>query len=79
MTLLGLIGAKALYLLFLWLVSAMVVAALARRKGFSEGVGAFLGLLFPVVGVIAVLALPARPDSLWRREGPLPRRSRPRR
>ena len=74
MTVLALIGAKALYLLFGWLLSAMLVSAIAQRKGLSEGLGAFLGLVLPGAGIVAVLLLPARADSRWRTEGRLPGR-----
>ena len=74
----GLIGAKALYLLFAWLLSAAGAAWVADRKGYGERVGLTFGLLLTVVGfLIVLLLLPGRPGSAWKREGPLPRR-RPR-
>jgi hypothetical protein len=39
-------------------------------------VGLTFGLLLSAVGLVIVLLLPARPGSRWKREGPLPRRSR---
>jgi hypothetical protein len=74
MTLLALIGAKGLYLLFAWLLSAAAAAWLAERKGYGERVGLAFGLLLSVVGVLIVLVLPGRPGSRWKEEGPLPRR-----
>ena len=53
------IGAKALYLLFAWLLSAAIAAWLADRKGYSERVGLFLGLLLSVVGLLIVILLPS--------------------
>ena len=70
----GLIGAKALYLLFAWLLSAAGAAWIADRKGYGERVGLTFGLLLSVVGLLIVLLLPGRPGSTWKREGPLPRR-----
>jgi hypothetical protein len=71
----GLIGAKALYLLFAWLLSAAGGAWVADRKGYGERLGLTFGLLLTVVGVLIVLLLlPGRPGSAWKREGPFPRR-----
>jgi hypothetical protein len=73
----GTIGAKALYLLFLWLISAAAGSWLSDRKGYGERVGLTLGLLLSVVGLLVVLLLPARPGSKWKVDGWLPRRRRP--
>jgi hypothetical protein len=73
----GTIGAKALYLLFLWLISAAAGAWLSDRKGYGERVGLTLGLLLSVVGLLVVLLLPARPGSRWKVNGWLPRRRSP--
>jgi len=72
----GTIGAKALYLLFLWLISAAAGAWLSDRKGYGERVGLTLGLLLSVLGLLVALLLPARPGSRWRVDGWLPRRRR---
>jgi hypothetical protein len=76
MTVLALIGAKGLYLLFAWLISATAAAWLAQRKGYGERVGLAFGLLLSVVGLLIVLVLPGRPGSRWKEDGPLPRRRR---
>jgi hypothetical protein len=73
----GTIGVKALYLLFLWLISAAAGSWLSDRKGYGEKVGLTLGLLLSVVGLLVVLVLPARPGSKWKVDGRLPRRRRP--
>jgi hypothetical protein len=70
------IGAKALYLLFIWLISAAIASWLSDRKGYGERVGLTFGLLLTFVGLLIVLLLPGRPGSRWKVEGPLPRRSR---
>jgi biotin transporter BioY len=76
MTVFALIGAKALYLLFLWLISAAVASWLSERKGYGERVGLTFGLLLTVVGLVIVLLLPGRPGSKWKVDGPIPRRRR---
>jgi hypothetical protein len=73
MTMLGLIGAKALYLLFAWLISAALSAWLSERKGYGERPGLAAGLLLSVLGPVVWLLWPARADSAWKREGPIPR------
>jgi hypothetical protein len=72
MTIIADIGALALYLLFIWLGSAIVAAYLSERKGFGEKAGLASGLLLSVVGVVAWLLVPAKPDSDWRVVGALP-------
>jgi hypothetical protein len=72
MFLLATIGASALYLLFVWLISAAASAWLAERKGYGERVGLFFGLILSAVGFLIVLLLPGRPGSTWKVEGPLP-------
>jgi hypothetical protein len=55
------IGAKALYFLFLWLISAASAAWLSERKGYGERTGLTLGLLLSVAGLLVVLLLPRKP------------------
>jgi hypothetical protein len=74
MTVLGLIGAEGLYLLFAWLLSAAIGAWLTERKGYGERVGLTFGLLLSVIGLLLVALLPGRPGSAWKEEGWLPRR-----
>ncbi len=75
MAIFALIGIKALYLLFAWLLSAAIGAWVAERKGYGERLGLAFGLLMTVAGLVIVLLLPGRPGSLWKTEGPLPKRS----
>ena len=76
MTIFALIGAKALYLLFAWLLSAAIGAWMSDRKGYGERLGLTFGLLLTVVGLLIVVLLPGRPGSRWKVEGPIPRRRR---
>lgn len=74
MTVLALIGAKALYLLFAWLISAALAAFVSERKGYGERLGLAAGLLLSVIGLALILLLPGRPGSRWKLDGPQPRR-----
>ena len=74
MTILATIGAKALYFLFIWLISAALASWLSDRKGYGEKVGLTFGLILSAAGLLIVLLLPGRPGSKWKVEGPLPRR-----
>jgi hypothetical protein len=76
MKIFALIGATALYLLFLWLLSAAAASWLSDRKGYGERVGLTFGLLLSAIGLVIVLLLPGRPGSRWKVEGPLPPRHR---
>ena len=76
MTVFALIGAKALYLMFLWLISAAAGSWLSERKGYGERVGLTFGLLLSAVGLLIVLLLPGRPGSKWKVDGRIPRRRR---
>jgi hypothetical protein len=49
------VGSAALYLLFVWLLSAAGAAWMADRKGYTERVGLLFGLVLSVVGFIIVL------------------------
>ena len=64
------IGAKALYLMYAWLASAIVANYLSERKGYGAKLGLALGLLLSVIGVIVMLLVPARRDSRWKLQGP---------
>jgi hypothetical protein len=74
MTVLAIIGAKSLLLLYVWLGSAILCSYIAGRKGFGERPGLATGMLLSAIGVIVWLAVPAKADSTWRRDGALGRR-----
>ena len=77
MTVFALIGAKGLYLLFIWLLSAAGAAWIAERKGYGERVGLTFGLLLSAIGLLIVLLLlPGRPSSKWKLDGPIPKRDK---
>ncbi len=67
------IGAWALWLLYIWLLSAIVASYLSGRKGYGEKIGLACGLLLTVVGPIIWLLWPAKADSKWKRVGPFGR------
>jgi hypothetical protein len=73
MSLLATIGAKSLYLLFVWLASAIVASYLSDRKGYGEKAGLASGLLLSVVGVLVWLVWPPRRESRWKLIGPFGR------
>jgi hypothetical protein len=72
MTILALIGAKALYLLWAWLLSAIASAWLSNRKGYGEKAGLASGLLLSLLGALVWVAIPAKAGSDWKVVGPFP-------
>jgi hypothetical protein len=74
MIVVAVIGAQALYLLFVWLLSAAISSWVSDRKGYGERVGLAFGLILSAIGLLIVLLLPGRPGSKWKTQGRLPRR-----
>jgi len=66
------VGVLALYLLYLWLASAILGSYMSSRKGYGEKAGLASGLLLSVVGALAWLVIPAKDGSDWRVVGPFP-------
>ena len=62
------VGAKAFYLLMVWLASAIGAAELSKRKGYGEKWGLGTGLLLSFVGLIIWILVPARAESPWRQK-----------
>jgi hypothetical protein len=60
------VGAKAFYLLMIWLASAIAASELSNRKGYGEKWGLGTGLLLSVIGVIVWIFVPAKPNSPWK-------------
>jgi len=56
------IGIKALWYLYIWLISAIASSELSRRKGYGEKWGLGTGLLTSFVGVIVWMLVPAKPE-----------------
>ena len=73
----ALLGAKALWLTYIWLLSAIAAAWLSDRKGYGEKPGLATGLLLSAIGPIVWLLMPARVASRWKRLGPFGRRAKP--
>jgi hypothetical protein len=73
MTFFGLMGANALWFLYLWLVSCIVCSYLSNRKGYGDKPGLATGLVLSAVGVLVWLAWPAKPESKWKQLGPFGR------
>jgi len=61
------IGAKALFLLYAWLLSAIVASFLSGKKGYGERIGLACGLLLSFVAVLIWLVVPSKPTSDWGR------------
>ena len=59
------VGAKAFYLLMVWLASAIVASELSSRKGYGEKWGLGTGLLLSALAVVSWLVVPPRPESRW--------------
>ncbi len=67
MTIVAVIGELALYLLYGWLLSAIVASFLSAKKGYGERIGLASGLLLSFIGVLIWLVMPVRPTSDWGR------------
>ena len=63
MFILAALGAKAFYLLMIWLASAIACSELSSRKGYGEKLGLGTGLLLSVVGIVIWLFVPAKEGS----------------
>jgi hypothetical protein len=73
-TVIALLGAKALWLTYIWLASAIIGSWLSDRKGYGEKPGLATGLLLTALAIPIWLLWPAREDSRWKVQGPIPRR-----
>jgi len=67
MIVLAVIGANALFLLYVWLASAIIASYLSDKKGYGEKPGLATGLLLSAVAVVVWLIVPSKPDSDWGR------------
>jgi hypothetical protein len=73
MTLFALLGAAALWLVYAWLLAAIISSYLSDRKGYGEKLGLAFGLLLHVIGVVVWLVWPPKPESKWSTIGPFGR------
>ena len=62
------VGAKAFYLLMVWLASAIGASELSKRKGYGEKWGLGTGLLLSIIGLIIWIFVPAKAESPWRQK-----------
>ena len=76
--LLASLGVKALYLTYIWLLSAVAASWLSDRKGYGERPGLITGLLLTFAAVIIWLAWPAKAESRWKVQGAIPKRGQQR-
>ena len=73
------VGAKALYLCYIWLLSAISASELSRSKGYGEKVGLGSGLLLTFIGPLIWLFIPPKDaNAEWNERKPWQRRQKPR-
>jgi hypothetical protein len=70
MTTFALLGAAALWLMYLWLLSAILASYLSDRKGYGEKIGLAFGMLLSFIGTIVWLVWPPKAESKWKKIGP---------
>jgi hypothetical protein len=62
----ALMGATALWLLYLWLISCIIAGYLSARKGYGEKPGVATGLCLSAIAIIVWLVWPPKPESKWK-------------
>jgi hypothetical protein len=67
--LLAFIGAKALWYMYLWLLSTIGASYLSERKGYGDKPGLATGLCLTIVGLLVWLVIPAKAESKWKTMG----------
>jgi hypothetical protein len=73
------VGAKALLLCYVWLLSAITASELSRSKGYGEKVGLGTGLILTILGPLIWLAIPPKDATAeWHERKPWQRRQKPR-
>ena len=73
------VGAKALYLCYVWLLSAIISSELSRSKGYGEKLGLGTGLILTILGPFIWLAIPPKDATAeWHERKPWQRRQKPR-
>ena len=59
------VGSKVLWLLYIWLASAIVCSWLSEQKGYGEKAGLGTGLLLSAVGIPIWLLIRPKSNSKW--------------
>ena len=73
------LGARALLLLYLWLMGAILASILSKSKGYGERPGLGTGLLLSILAPIIWLFVPPKDEfAEWNERKPWQRRSKPR-
>ena len=62
------VGAKAFYLVMIWLASCIAASELSKRKGYGERLGLGTGLFLSAIAVIIWIFVPAKAESPWRQK-----------
>ena len=70
MNVLALMGANALWLMYLWLASCIIAGYLSNRKGYGDKPGVATGLCLSAIAIIVWLVWPPKPESKWKVVGP---------
>ena len=55
-----------MWLLYLWLASAIAASYLSDRKGYGEKAGLATGLMLSAIGPLIWLVVPAKAESKWK-------------
>ena len=72
------LGAKALGLVYIWLLSAILASILSASKGYGEKPGLGTGLLLSALGPIIWLFVPPKDElAEWHTRKPWQRRHKP--
>jgi hypothetical protein len=66
MSSIAVIGTAALWLVFVWLGSAIVASLLSDAKGFGDKWGLVTGVMLSIVGAFVWAVWPARDISRWK-------------
>jgi hypothetical protein len=61
------IGTKAIYFLYAWLIGCMLASTAAGLKGYAERWGLATGMLLSILGGVIWMFFPWRRDSRWDR------------
>ena len=73
------LGARALLLVYLWLMGAILASILSKSKGYGEKPGLGTGLLLSILAPIIWLFVPPRDEfAEWHERKPWQRQKKPR-